>query len=102
MYLLWPALKGGNSEESQHAVEHVVKVKVAVLPLSVGQHGVLQGVLHMLYELTSVKETGGHRPGFHPLFSNVPDEGAWTYLTCILPLSFWWGLCNCRTSPENE
>lgn len=45
---LWPAFNCGDGEESEHAVEHVVKVEVAVEPLPLGQHRVLQGVLHVL------------------------------------------------------
>lgn len=48
--LLWPALKCGNSEESQHAIEHIVEVEVAVEPLSLSHHCVLQGVIHVLQE----------------------------------------------------
>ena len=48
--LLWPALKCGNSEESQHAVEHVVKVEVTVEPFSLRQHFVLEGIFHVLHE----------------------------------------------------
>lgn len=48
--LLRPALECGHGEEREHAVEHVVKVEVAVEPLSLGQHGVLEGVLHVLPE----------------------------------------------------
>lgn len=40
--LLWPALKCGYSEESQHAVQHIVKVEVTVEPFSLSQHGVLK------------------------------------------------------------
>lgn len=45
---LWPAFNGGDGEESEHAVEHVVKVEVAVEPLPLGQHRVLQRILHVL------------------------------------------------------
>lgn len=33
---LWPALKGGHGEQRHHAVQDVVKVKLAVLPFSLG------------------------------------------------------------------
>lgn len=48
--LLRPALKCGNSEESQHAVEHVVKVEVIIEPLPLRHHRVLQGIFHVLQE----------------------------------------------------
>lgn len=48
--LLWPALKCGNSEESEHASQHIVKVEVTVEPFSLRQHSVLQGILHVLPE----------------------------------------------------
>lgn len=35
---LWPALKRGDGEERQHPHQHVVKVKVAVLPNSLPHH----------------------------------------------------------------
>lgn len=45
---LRPAFNCGNGEESEHAVEHVVKVEVAVEPLPLGQHRVLKRILHVL------------------------------------------------------
>lgn len=45
---LRPAFYCGNSEESEHAVEHVVKVEVAVEPLPLGQHRVLKRIVHVL------------------------------------------------------
>lgn len=45
---LRPAFNSGNGEESEHAVEHVVKVEVAVKPLPLGQHRVLKRILHVL------------------------------------------------------
>lgn len=47
---LGPALEGGDGEECQHAIQHVVKVEVAVEPLSFGQHRVLKRVLHVLHK----------------------------------------------------
>lgn len=35
----WPALKGGHSEQRHHALQNVVKVKLAVLPYSLGPFG---------------------------------------------------------------
>ncbi len=35
---LWPALKRGDGEERQHPHQHIVKVKVAVLPNSLPYH----------------------------------------------------------------
>lgn len=32
----WPALKGGHGEQRHHALQDVVKVKLAVLPYSLG------------------------------------------------------------------
>lgn len=45
---LWPAFDRGNGEESEHPVEHVVKVEVTVDPLPLGQHRVLERILHVL------------------------------------------------------
>lgn len=50
--LLWPALKCGNSEEGQHAIEHIVKVEVTVEPFSLSQHCVLKGIIHVLQEVS--------------------------------------------------
>lgn len=32
----WPALKSGHSKQSHHALQDVIKVKVTVLPISIG------------------------------------------------------------------
>lgn len=58
---LWPALKGGDGEEGEHAIQHVVKVEVAVEPLSLGQRRVLEGILHVLPEETPVRRHGRGR-----------------------------------------
>lgn len=45
---LWPTLKCGNGKESQHAVQHIVKVEVVVDPLAVMDLRVMKRILHML------------------------------------------------------
>lgn len=58
--LLWPALKCRNSEQRQHAVEHIVKVEVAVDPFSLSHHCVLYGILYVLHEGSPENTVDGH------------------------------------------
>lgn len=50
---LWPALKRRDGEESQHAIQHVVKVEVAVDPLSLIHLLVMKRAVYMLYKRSS-------------------------------------------------
>lgn len=49
---LRPPFERGHGKQSQHAVEDVVKVKVTVDPIPVGQHHLLKTVLLVLQEHT--------------------------------------------------
>lgn len=48
-YSLWPAFKCGDSVESEHGIQHIIKVKVTVDPLPLTKFYVLKRILHMMH-----------------------------------------------------
>lgn len=48
--VLWPAFKCRDGEETQHAVQDVIEVQVAVDPLALAEHHVVKSVLLMFYK----------------------------------------------------
>lgn len=48
-YSLWPAFEGGDSVESEHGFQYVIKVKVIVDPLSPTDLYIVESVLHMMH-----------------------------------------------------
>lgn len=56
MYSLWPPLKGGYGEEGHHGCQNIVKVKLAVLPASRLDNGVVNLSIFVCDIVTPEKE----------------------------------------------
>lgn len=76
---LWPSLKGRNGEESQHAIEDVVKVEVWVGPFPLTDLHFMKCSFLVLYIPASEPQSGRER---QVLQSKLPQKG------------FLWGLPN--------